>query len=73
VDTETGKVKFTVTRGMTSEQFASNMEKLGIVDDWKQLNNYIVRNGYALRIQIGTFTFEPGMSYSEVTRIVTGR
>ncbi|MCR5685767.1 MAG: hypothetical protein K6G81_10180 [Lachnospiraceae bacterium] len=49
------------------------MEKLGVVDDWKKLNNYIVRNGYALRIQIGTFTFEKGMSYSEVTRIVTGR
>ncbi len=73
VDERTGKVRFTVTRGMTSEQFSSYMEKLGVVDDWKKLNNYIVRNGYALRIQIGTFTFEKGMSYSEVTRIVTGR
>ena len=68
-----GSVRFTVTKGMTSEKLASSLEKLGIVDDWKALNNYIVRHGYALKIQIGTFTLKPGMSYDEITKIVTGR
>ncbi len=58
---------------MTSEKLSSSLEKLGIVDDWKALNTYIVRHGYALKIQIGTFTLKPGMSHEEITRIVTGR
>ena len=73
INEETGEVKFTITKGMTSEKLSSNLEKLGIVDDWKELNTYIIRHGYAFKIQIGTFTFKPGMSYDEITRIVTGR
>ncbi|MBR4725689.1 MAG: hypothetical protein IK071_07920, partial [Lachnospiraceae bacterium] len=70
---EDGSVKFTITKGMTSEKLSSSLEKLGIVDDWKDLNTYIVKHGYALKIQIGTFTLKPGMSNDEICRIVTGR
>ena len=70
---EDGSIKVTITKGMTSEKFSSNLEKLGIVDDWKALNNYIVRNGYALRIQIGTFTLKKGMSYAQIVSIVASK
>ena len=58
---------------MTSEQVSSELEKLGIVEDWKDLNNYIVRNGYAFKIQFGTFKLKAGMSYREIVRIITAR
>ncbi len=58
---------------MTSEKVSSSLEKLGIVDDWKALNNYIVKNGYAYRIQIGTFTLRPGMSYAEIVSVIASK
>ena len=73
VDEDTGKVTFTITNGMTSETFSKGMEDNGIVDDWKALNNYISKNGYAKKMQVGTFTFTPGMSYYEICKKIMGK
>lgn len=73
VDEDTGKVTFTITSGMTSETFSKAMENNGIVDDWQALNNYISKNGYAKKMQVGTFTFTPGMSYYEVCKKIMGK
>ena len=58
---------------MTSEEVSSELQNLGIVEDWKALNSYIIRNGYAFKIQFGTFKLKPGMSYREITKIITAR
>lgn len=69
----TGTLKFTITKGMTSETFAKALERYGIIDDWKALNSYIGRHGYSEKIQIGTFTFTKGMSYDAICKKVMGK
>ena len=69
----TGTLKFTITKGMTSETFAKALERYGIIDDWQALNSYIGRHGYSEKIQIGTFTFTKGMSYDAICRKVMGK
>jgi len=69
----TGTLKFTITKGMTSETFSKALEKYGIIDDWQGLNSYIGRHGYSEKIQVGTFTFTKGMSYDAICKKVMGK
>ncbi len=73
VDSSTGDVTFSITKGMTSETFCKAMEKYGIINDWKALNGYISRHGYSGKIQIGTFTFKKGMSHEDICRKIMGK
>lgn len=58
---------------MTSEKISKTLEDYGVVDSWTELNAYISKNGYATKIQVGTFTFTKGMSYREVCRVICGK
>lgn len=61
-----GKVTFSVTSGMSSETVAVSLKSLGLVDDSREFNKYLVNNGYAARIKIGTFELQKGQSYAEI-------
>ena len=69
---EDGVIRITIAKGMTSEKISKLLEDNGIVDDWKELNKYIGRNGYSEKIQVGTFKFTKNMSYREVCRTICG-
>lgn len=61
-----GKVTFSVTSGMSSETVAVSLKSLGLVDDSREFNKYLVNNDYAARIKIGTFELQKGQSYAEI-------
>lgn len=69
---EDGVIRITIAKGMTSEKISKLLEDNGVVDDWKELNKYIGRNGYSEKIQVGTFKFTKNMSYREVCRTICG-
>lgn len=69
---EDGIIRITIAKGMTSEKISKLLEDNGVVDDWKELNKYIGRNGYSEKIQVGTFKFTKNMSYREVCRTICG-
>lgn len=61
-----GKVSFTVSVGMTSERVAASLKALGIIDDSAKFNRFLVSNGYASRIKVGTVELQSGQSYAEI-------
>ena len=60
------KVSFTVSVGMTSERVSASLKALGIIDDSAKFNRYLVSNGYASRIKVGTVELQAGQSYAEI-------
>ncbi len=56
----------TITKGMFSEAVSQAMEHAGIISDWKDFNEYLEVNGYAMHLQTGTFTMKSSMTYREM-------
>ncbi len=64
-------VKITVVRGMTSEDVAYLVKEAGIVEDALALNAFLIRNGYAERLRVGSFELKPGMTQEEIAKRLT--
>ena len=65
----TGQI--TITSSMGSESVSQALKNAGIISDWSDFNNYLINNGYAQRIQNGTFTVNSGMSYKEIAELIS--
>lgn len=65
------EITFTISGGMYSETVSQRLNELGVIDDAAGFNRYLVENGYAGKIRIGTYTFTTGMSYAEVAAIIS--
>ena len=66
-----GKVVLEVYRGNSSDVVASRAQSIGLVDDAKDFDRYLVQNGYANRISVGSFAIEKGSDYNTIARIIT--
>lgn len=65
------EITFTISGGMYSETVSQRLNELGVIDDAAGFNRYLVENGYAGKIRIGTYTFTTGMSYADVATIIS--
>ncbi|MCR5431461.1 MAG: hypothetical protein K6E95_02775 [Lachnospiraceae bacterium] len=68
-----GSFSVTIKSGCTSEILSDALQKAGATDSATELNKYIVRNGYASRIQTGTFKIKKGADYKEIVSAVTSK
>ena len=68
---ETGKITFSITTGMSSEKVAASLKSLGLIDNGAEFNKYLVNNGYADKIKVGTFELRIGQSYAEIAAELT--
>ena len=59
---ETGKITFSITTGMSSEKVAASLKSLGLIDNGAEFNKYLVNNGYADKIKVGTFELRIGQN-----------
>ena len=64
---------FTIKKGMSSDKVASLLDQIGLVENAKEFNTYLVKEGLADRIRIGTFEVDSDASYKEIARIITSR
>ncbi len=48
-------------------------EEMDLIDDWNELNNFIIKNGDAGRLRSGTYTIRSDMSFGEIADIITKR
>jgi len=64
-------VSFTINRGDWSRVVSERLESLGIVDDAKKFDKYLVDKGYAVRIKVGTFKINKGASYDDIAKMIT--
>ena len=68
-----GTFSVTIRAGCTSEILSDALAKAGAVDSSADLNKYIVKNGYASRIQTGTFKINKGAEYKDIAAAVTSK
>ncbi len=64
-------VTLTVYSGNSSDTVANRAKELGLVTDAKDFDNYLVRNGYANRIRVGSFQIPVGASYETIAKAIT--
>ncbi len=64
----------TVNNRTGSDDVARQLANAGLIDSADDFNDYLINNGYAYRIQNGTFTFTSDMTYEQMAQyLVTGR
>lgn len=66
-----GTVTLQVFGGNSSDVVAARAQSLGLVDNADDFDRFLVNNGYANRISVGTFTIEKGADYTTIARIIT--
>ncbi len=73
-DTEDNNVvKITINSGDDAIIVSRRLEKLGIISDAAEFDKYLRDNSQSHTIQIGTFDLHPGMTYEEVSAVISGR
>jgi hypothetical protein len=66
-------VTFTVEQGMSSRKVADMLVEKGLIKDSKDFNQFIVGEGKASVIHIGTYTLPKGASYEEIVTKITAK
>lgn len=59
-------VTITIRGGMSSYPVCQMLQELGMIKDASDFDNYLIKNGYANRISVGTHTLTIGMTYEEI-------
>lgn len=59
-------ITFTITRGMTSYEVAKLLYKVGMIDDVKGFDTYVINMGKSRVISVGKYTLSKGASYKEI-------
>lgn len=67
------KKVLTIVSGMWSDAVARELQAMGLVDSASEFDQYLIKNGYADRLVVGTFEIPAGASYDEIARIITSR
>ena len=67
------KKVLTIVSGMWSDKVASELQAMGLVENASEFDQYLIRNGYADKLVVGTFEIPAGASYDEIARIITGK
>lgn len=67
------KKVLTIVSGMWSDKVASELQAMGLVDSASEFDQYLVKNGYADKLVVGTFEIPAGASYDEIARIITSK
>ncbi len=64
-------VTLTVYSGNSSDTVAKRAEELGLVTNSREFDAYLVTNGYANRIRVGSFEIPLGASYEYIAKAIT--
>lgn len=64
-------VTFTIERGMSSGKVARLLKEKGLIEDAEDFNAFIMEEGKASIIRIGTYTLPMGADYEEILDLIT--
>ena len=65
------EVTITIKGGMSSYPVCQMLQESGMIKDAMDFDNYLIKNGYASRISVGTHTLTIGMSYEEIAIVIS--
>lgn len=67
----TARFILTIEDGVRSPDVAQTLYETGFVDDAEAFNAFLTSQGYANRIQLGTYELSPGMTQQDIAKIIT--
>ncbi len=67
------KKELTINDGDWAGKVSDELERLGIIDDSKAFDKYLVENGYSNVINSGTYDVSPEDSYHDIAEKITSR
>lgn len=60
-----------IKAGMWSEEIASTLYSLNLVDDAEKFDKFLCDNGYGSMIKVGTYKIPMGSTYTQIAEIIT--
>lgn len=69
--TKSEQVTIKVVSGMDSSAVAKKLEKAGIIKSASKFDSYLVKNGYANNIVVGTHKFDKDADFKEIAKNLT--
>jgi len=67
------KVEFTVEKGDSLTEIASNLHGAGIIEDVNSFVKYVREKGLDKKIRVGSFMLSPDMDFDEIIEILLKR
>ncbi len=71
MDQNKEKVTLTIEGGASSYPICQRLQELGMIDSAEEFDSYLVEQGYASRIRVGTHTLSKGMSFYEIAEAIS--
>ena len=73
VQSSSEKKVLRIASGMWSDKVARELQAMGVIEDAADFDQYLIRNGYAERLVVGTFEIPVGATYEQIAQIITRR
>lgn len=73
VQSSSEKKVLRIASGMWSDKVARELQAMGVIEDAADFDQYLIRNGYAERLVVGTFEIPAGATYEQIAQIITRR
>ncbi|MDQ0233621.1 hypothetical protein [Metabacillus malikii] len=68
---EEKKYTLTISEGMTTSAVSDLLEQNGIIEDSFEFSQFLIKNNYHQRVQLGTFEVKKGMDYNQLAQAIT--
>jgi len=65
------EVTFSIEAGSSSYPVCLKLKELGLVDNAEEFDTFLVENGYANRISVGSHSLKKGMSYHDIAEAIS--
>ena len=67
------QITFTIEKGMSSGKVAELLQSIDLIDNAKEFNDYVIREGKAGAIMIGKYTVSKDASFDDILNAITKR
>lgn len=64
-------VEITIERGLSSYPVCQKLQELGIIESAEEFDTYLVKNGYADRMKVGTHKLTKGMDFKTIAETIS--
>lgn len=71
--TEIEEFELVVNSGTSSYPVCQQLESFGLIDNAEEFDNYLIENGYANRISVGTHILRKGMTKEEIAIAISDK
>lgn len=65
------KYKVTIREGMTTSEVSDLLEQNAIITSSKEFDQFLIKNNYHTRVQLGTFEVKKGMTFQQLAEAIT--